>query len=115
MKLSIDGRFSMAARAAFVTGLAVAAMPAFAQEAAPTPVTAAEPAAAAPAEAAPVAEAALPVAALPTEAAVATKSESSVKLEKVQVTGSRIRRVDAEGATPIVTIDIGNLRRLKNT
>ncbi len=112
MKLSIDGRFSKAVRAAFVTGVAAAAMPALAQEAAPTPIMANEPAAAAPVEAAPAPEPApaaavdvLPVAALPAEAAVTTKSEASVKLEKVQVTGSRIRRVESETAQPIVTIN----------
>lgn len=96
MKLSIDGRFHTAVKAAFVTGLAVAAWPALAQEAV-APV------------AEPVPEAPATVDTLPVQAsapaAAEVKSEKSIKLEKVQVTGSRIRRVDSEGATPIVTID----------
>jgi len=122
MKLSIDGRFRKAASAAFVSGLAAAAMPAFAQEAAVAPAPAApaetmpaEPAAVAavPAEAAvaaPAAETAAPADALPvlaveSSAPVVNNAEQSVKLEKVEVTGSRIRRVDAETAQPLVTID----------
>jgi len=96
MKLSTHGLFRAAAHAAFVTGIAATMLPAFGQEplpAAPEPVAPAEPLAA------------IPVTPITTEAPAAPKSEGSVKLEKVEVTGSRIRRVDAEGATPIVTID----------
>ncbi len=98
MKLSIDGRLRKAVQVAFVSGFAAAATPLFAQEA-PTPIAASEPVPAAPAPES------LPVAALPVEAApVAAKSEKSVKLERVEVTGSRIRRVDSESAAPVFTV-----------
>lgn len=112
MKLSIEGRFRKAAQAAFVSGLAVASFSALAQDAAtpvvatPAPVIA--PDAATPAATAPPPQAAvdtLPIAAFASSGAANSKSEKLVKLEKVEVTGSRIRRVDAEGAQPIVTID----------
>lgn len=97
MKLSIDGRFRTAVQAAFVSGLAVASFAVHAQDT-PRPLP---PADVAPA---PVAEASIPVAALPVAAEPASKSEQSVKLEKVEVTGSRIRRVDAETAAPVFVL-----------
>lgn len=101
MKLSIDGRMRKAARVVFVSGFAAATFPLFAQDApAPAPVAdEGAPAASA------VVETSIPVAALPVAASTKSSSEKSVKLERVEVTGSRIRRVDKEGASPVFVLD----------
>lgn len=76
MKLSVDGCIRRSVYAAFAAGLASVAAPAFAQDAAPA-------APAAPAE--------------------APKSDA-VKLERVQVTGSRLRAPNLSSASPITTV-----------
>ena len=86
MKLSVDGCIRRSVYAAFAAGIASFAVPALAQEA--------------PAEAP----------AAPEAPAVAPKSDA-VKLERVQVTGSRIKRIDAEGALPIETITKAQIER----
>ena len=48
---------------------------------------------------------ALTLFALPTTAALAEESKEAAPLETIVVTGSRIRRVDLETASPVVTID----------
>ena len=108
MKLSIDGRLRKAAQAAFVTGLTAASFHVVAQETAqpvPVTVTASEPAPApaAAAEATP-AETSIPVAALPEAPAVAAKAEGAVKLDRVQVTGSRIRSPNLTSSSPRTTV-----------
>lgn len=86
MKMSIDGYMRNAARAAFVGALAAAAYPAMAQDAA----TAAQPQSNS----------------LPASTNDVTLDKvNGVKLEKVEVTGSRIRRVDAAKALPIAVVD----------
>lgn len=93
MNFSVNGQLRRAVYAAFASSLAGFGATAFAQDAAPAPVP--------PAEAA----AALPIEALPAAPAAAPAKEEAVKLERVQVTGSRIRRVDAEKALPVAIID----------
>lgn len=97
MNFSVNGQLRRAVYAAFASSLAGLSANAFAQEpaaAAPAPVPAVQ-------ETAPT----IPVDALPVAPEPVAAKESAVKLERVQVTGSRIRRVDAEGATPIISID----------
>src|SRR5678815_2053754 len=43
--------------------------------------------------------------ATPAASPSATPDETATTLDRIEVTGSRIRRVDAENASPVVTID----------
>jgi len=102
MKLSINGRFRTAVQAAFFGGLAVAASASQAQDVvAPAPIVAPEPA---PAPTPAFVEPTIPVAALPVTEAPAPKTEASVKLEKVQVTGSRIKTAESSTAQPVISL-----------
>ncbi|HKY90126.1 MAG TPA: TonB-dependent receptor [Nevskiaceae bacterium] len=47
----------------------------------------------------------------PAGASTTTKTDDSVQLEKVEVTGSRIKRVDVEGPAPVVTIDRSTIEK----
>ena len=116
MKLSIDGRFRKAAQAAFVSGLAVAAFPAYSQDSvAIAPVaeapaeTAAQPAAASPAPAAEASAPALDTLVVePAQAAAAPetaeKSVTAIELKKITVTGSRIKSPNLTSSSPITTV-----------
>jgi iron complex outermembrane receptor protein len=91
MKLSVDGCIRRSVYAAFAAGIASVAAPAFAQEAVSAP--------AAP-EAAPA----------PAAETAAKSDKSAVKLERVQVTGSRIRQPNLSSASPITTISSAEIK-----
>lgn len=96
MNLSVDGRVRRSIFVAFAAGFA--ALSATAQEA---------PVAASPAvELAPQATVdSVPVQALPVEKTVPGAEKKVVKLERVEVTGSKIRKVDSATSNPVFTLD----------
>lgn len=83
MKLSVDGCIRRSVYAAFAVGVASVSVPTFAQETIPAP------------EAAP---------------AAAKEEGKAVKLEKVQVTGSRIRAPNLSSVSPITTVSSAEIK-----
>lgn len=81
MKLSVDGCIRRSVYAVFAAGIAGVAVPAFAQEATPA------------------------------EAAATDADSKAVKLERVVVTGSAIKRIDAETAVPVTIIKMEALKK----
>lgn len=125
MKLSIDGRFRRAAQAAFVSGLAAAAFPAYSQDAAVVaPVVTAAPAEAAPQSAPADTAAPTPVAAeapvvetIAVESASTTppdapaeRSVTAIELKKITVTGSRLRSPNLQSVSPITTVGAAEIK-----
>jgi len=81
MKLSVQGFVRRSVYAAFAASFAAASAPALAQDS------------------------------VASEAPVAVPKPNAVELEKVQITGSRIKRIDAEGALPVTTITRAQIDR----
>ena len=107
MNLSAEGRIRRSIYVAFATGLVSLSLNAVAQDAPVAIAPPAEQATPAPAPAEPVVtpEAAAPAEVVPVQnIAVAQPEKKSVQLERVQVTGSRIRKKDYSTASPTVTV-----------
>ena len=108
MNLSADGRIRRSIYVVFATGMVGLSFNALAQEA---PVVIAPP----PEQAAPVEPASsspvVPVQGIQEAPSAPKPSETAVKLDRVEVTGSRIRRVDAEGPVPIEVVSKQQIER----
>lgn len=108
MKLNADAMMRLAVRVAFVAGVGAVAGPVAAQEASPTPIPAPAETPSSPDAAAPAAPAepaaVLPVEAVSAPAAAAPSSEKAINLDRVVVTGTRIKQANLTASSQLTLV-----------